>query len=109
VREEERKRKERRGVECKTLWELGIGSGKTLMMTFTGTTLCVHVPSSVMQACSMGMHDRQSLQVAILSLNITVVADMFDGKVLRGMVLIALIVLASVPCSPIARVCFCKD
>lgn len=79
------------------------------MMTFTGTTLCVHVPSSVMQACSMGMHGRQSLQVAILSLNITVDAEMFDGEVLQSMILIASTVLALFACSLIAQVCFCKD
>ncbi len=67
------------------------------------------MPSSVMQACSVGIHGRQSLQVVILSLNITVETEMFDGEVLQGLVLLASTVLVSVPCSLIARVCFCKN
>lgn len=72
VHGEEKKRKERRGIQWESLWELGTGTGRTPIMTITGTTLCVPVPSWAMRLGSMRMHNTQSLQVATLSLELPV-------------------------------------
>lgn len=105
VHGEEKKRKERRGIQWESLWELGTGTGRTPIMTITGTTLCVSVPSWAMRLGSMRMHNTQSLQVATPSLELPVHDEEFGGKILHGMFSLAFTALASVSCSLIARVC----